>query len=55
MTTYYQRNEIAECYECGEKCVCEVHIAEQPDPETGYIDEWAICEHCKNGAERNAE
>ncbi len=40
--------KVAECYECGETRVCEVLIAASPEAETGYVDEYAICEACKN-------
>jgi hypothetical protein len=38
-----------ECYECGETSTCEVFVADRPETETEYVDEYAICEACKNG------
>lgn len=43
--------KVAECYECGETLLCEVYVADSPESETGYVDEFAICESCKNGRE----
>ena len=41
---------VTECYECGEITLCEVVImAETPEPETGYVDEYALCQGCKTG------
>jgi len=28
--------------------MCEVVVSD-PEPETGYVDEYALCEACKNG------
>jgi hypothetical protein len=44
--------KVTECYECGEKRLCEIVRADHPDAETGYIDEYALCEECKNGVSR---
>lgn len=40
--------KITECYECGETRLCEVLVADSAEAETGYRDEYAICESCKN-------
>jgi hypothetical protein len=46
---YYQAiPRVTECHDCGETQLCEVVISD-PEPETGYVDECAICEPCKNG------
>ena len=39
--------KITDCYFCGEIKQCETRVADHPEEETGYIDEWAICEACK--------
>lgn len=39
---------ITECHDCGAMTECEVVISD-PEPETGYRDEYALCEGCKNG------
>jgi len=44
--------KVTECYECGEIVLCEVLIADSPEAETGYRDEYALCEGCKNGDPR---
>lgn len=44
--------KVTKCYECGETTTCEVVISD-PEPETGYVDEYALCEGCKNGKARS--
>jgi hypothetical protein len=44
--------KVTECYECGNVELCEVLIADSPEAETGYVDEYALCEACKNGTPR---
>jgi uncharacterized protein with PIN domain len=54
MTIYHKvESRVAECHECGESVLCEIVRADHPEAETGYVDEYAICEHCKNGGPRN--
>jgi hypothetical protein len=43
---------VTECHRCGETVMCDVVIADSPDPETGYVDEYAECEECRNNARR---
>ncbi len=45
---YIAPSKVTECYMCGETRECEIHIADHPEVETGYVDEYAICEECKN-------
>lgn len=40
--------KVTECHDCGETRMCEVVVSD-PEPETGYVDEYALCEACKNG------
>ncbi len=42
--------EKSECHECGETVMCEVAVSD-PEPETGYVDEYALREACKNLAD----
>ena len=44
--------KVTECYECGNVELCEVLIADSPEVETGYVDEYAVCEACKSGVQR---
>jgi hypothetical protein len=58
-----EATSIAKCVECDqistvsetgalsiiEVEMCEIWVADSPEAETGYVDERAICEHCKNG------
>jgi hypothetical protein len=37
-----------ECYFCGETKMCHIRLADVPDGETGYVDEWAICKECED-------
>lgn len=41
--------KVTECHDCGETRMCEVVMADSPEPETGYRDEYVICEACRNG------
>lgn len=47
MNRFYHSAPIktTECHHCGEIKVCEVLISD-PEPETGYVDEHAICGEC---------
>ena len=54
MARYYQ-TEAREtfCEVCGYLTLCEVLIAEWREPETGYLDELALCPECRR--EREAQ
>ncbi len=55
MTNYISAPaRVTECYQCGNVELCEVLITDSPERETGYVDEYAICEACKNGVPRLA-
>ena len=41
-----------ECSVCGETAICAVMVADTPERETGYIDEYAICDECERKAAR---
>jgi hypothetical protein len=41
--------KVTECHNCGETVMCEVIVADSIEQETGYRDEYALCEVCKNG------
>jgi hypothetical protein len=39
--------EIAECYRCGRtEVLCSTYVAETREYETGYVDEYHLCEEC---------
>ena len=48
MTRFYNNAacEVTECHKCGEVRLCEILVADSPEPETRYVDEYAICEEC---------
>jgi hypothetical protein len=54
MAHYYQ-TEAREtfCEVCGYLTLCDVQIADCRDPETGYLDELALCPEC--GREREVD
>lgn len=44
---YYEAPaKVTECHKCGETCMCDVVVSD-PEPETGYVDEYALCTDCK--------
>jgi len=47
MAHYYQA-EAREtyCEICGELTMCDVFVAENPEEETGYVDERVLCPEC---------
>ena len=49
MTHYINApSRVTECYECGDVTLCEVVVADSAEQETGYVDEYALCEGCRN-------
>lgn len=48
MTRFYHAlpAKVTECYECGDTVLCEIVVSD-PEPETGYRDEYAVCRTCK--------
>jgi hypothetical protein len=46
----YTRREVkeAECFKCGRTAMCTIFVADAPEAETGYIDEFACCEDCED-------
>ncbi len=48
MTRFYHNAawEVTECHKCGEVRLCEILVADSPERETGYVDEYAFCEEC---------
>ena len=45
---FYHQAEprMTECHDCGETRLCAVVISD-PEPDTGYRDEYALCSDCK--------
>jgi hypothetical protein len=52
MAHYYQA-EAREtfCGVCGSLTLCDVLIADHREPETGYLDELALCSECRRERE----
>ena len=41
-----------DCSVCGEVSICAIMVANEPERETGYVDEYAICGPCERKAAR---
>jgi len=44
--TYQAVGVVAECHDCGERKPCTRFTALWREAETGYLDEFDICEEC---------